>query len=104
MSPLQLGFAVVLFLLWGLWACSVPLAQFMLFALDSEVSTKEGIGLGAFHATWVAGIPLALLVIGHVVANGFDAPRWKLRWLLAAGLLVVWVLIFTFWQWAAAAD
>jgi hypothetical protein len=89
---------------WGLWLLSLPIAQLMLFAFDSEVSQRDGAILGAIQATWITGIPVALLVLQHLAANGFVFPEWRLRWIVVVFAASLWALIFGFWLFAAASD
>lgn len=93
-----------LWALWILWFLSLYMAPVLLFAFDSEVSLRDGAILGAIQATWVAGIPVVLLVVGHLFANGRRWPRWRARWWMVLGAVLVWCGIVAFWLWAATVD
>jgi hypothetical protein len=95
-----LAFGAIL-MLSALWLSSLPLAPIMFFAFDGEVPLSEGIGLGIIQATWVAGIPLGLLGLAHLAANGWRAPEWNARWLLCATGITGWCFIVGFWVWAS---
>lgn len=90
--------------LWALWFLTLEAAGVLLLAFDSEVSVREGALWGAVQATWVAGIPTALLVAGHLLANGWELPRWRIRWLVVAAAAVLWCAIVALWILTAATD
>lgn len=87
---------------WGLWFLSLPMSMFMFFAFDSEVYVRDGIILGVIQATWVAGIPVALLFVRHVAGHGFEFPEWQARWLLVLLCAIAWIGIVVLWVWSAA--
>jgi hypothetical protein len=94
---LKLCRATVPWALGAVWAWSLQIVPVMALAFDSDVSRREGIRLGLIEAAWVAGIPVALLFLSHLIHNGFRAPRWRLRWILVAICAVLSVLIFDWW-------
>jgi hypothetical protein len=89
-------YATVL-LLWGVWFISLYGAAALFFAFDSDVTGSEGLILGAIQATWVAAIPIGLLVLGHLIGNGWQWPVWRLRWILVAACAVAWIAILWYW-------
>lgn len=91
-------------MLWVLWWLSLPAAGAALLAFDSEVSVTEGILWGSIQATWVAGIPVALLAARHLVAHGWEMPRWRLRWLIVALCALAWIAIVLLWIISSATD
>lgn len=90
--------------LWALWFLTLEAAGVLLLAFDSEVSVREGVLWGAVQATWVTGMPVVLMVAGHLLANGWRRPHWRIRWLMVAGAGVLWCAIVAFWILAAATD
>lgn len=93
-----------MFVLWALWFLSLQMAPFMFFAFDSEVPVRDAVVDGSIHATWVAAIPVVLLVAGHVLANGWSRPKWRFRWLAVAAAAALWCAILAFWILTAATD
>ena len=101
---LRLTAWAILVSLWALWFYSLYFSMFLLFAFDSEVPTCDGAILGAIHGTWVAGIPVGLLIAGHVLANGRNWPTWRVRWIAVGVSALLWCAIMAFWIWASATD
>jgi hypothetical protein len=83
--------------LWALWAFSLYVSLVLFWAFTADISAREGLILGLTQATWVAGIPVALLFVSHLLSNGWQRPKWRIRWVIVAAFAALWIAILWWW-------
>jgi hypothetical protein len=89
---------------WLLWPMTLPVAALMYLAFDSNVSIRDGLLLGVIQATWVSGVPMALIVGRHLGGHGWTMPQWRVRWFAVGALVLLSCLIVALWILLSATD